>query len=235
MLRRIAAVAAVVVFAVPATRAQDIAAVCQQVMHPPVGAWSQFSMTGGRSDGAAMRMSVVGSERRGDSAYIWLEIALRGMPMGLPAGAGDTLSIVNKLLVTGFGPGMSNPREHVMKIGGAPAMTMPVGQGGAPAVPVMQECSDFKIVSWEGVTVPAGTFRALHMVGIKAPSDTWIVPDLPFGVVKVVTGGAAADSGRMVLVAHGTGATSQITETPGPYDPQLLMQLMQMMMGGARH
>lgn len=232
MLRRIAAIAAVVLSAVPAARAQDIAAVCQQVRHPPVGAWSQFSMTGGRANGATMRLSVVGSERRGDSAYIWLEFALRGMPMGLPGGVGDTLSIVNKLLVTGFGPGMTNPREHVMKIGGAPAMTMPVGQGGAPAVPAMQECSDFKIVGWESMTVPAGTFRALHMVGIKAPSDTWVVPDLPFGVVKVVTGGEAADSGQMVLTGHGMGATTRITEAPQPYDPQVLMQ---MMMGGKPH
>jgi hypothetical protein len=228
MLRRIAAALAVGLLAAPPARAQDLAAVCAQLVHPPVGAWSQFSMSGGRVNGATMRMSVVGSERRSDTAYIWLEIAVRGMPMGLPAGVADTLAMVNKLLVTGFGSGMTDPREHVMKIGSAPAMTIPVGpaRGGAPAAPVMQECSDFKIAGWESLTVPGGTFRALHMVGIKAPSDTWVVPDLPFGVVKVVTGGQPADSLQMVLTAHGMGATSQITEAPRPYDPQALMQMM---------
>jgi hypothetical protein len=234
MLRRIAAASAVMLCTVPAARAQDLAALCRGLTHPPVGAWSQYSMVGGRGNGASMRMSVVGSETRGDTAYLWLEFAVRGMPMGLSAGAGDTLAIVNQLLVTGFGPGMAEPREHVMKFGSAPAMTMPVGlaRAGAPGSSTMQDCTDGKVLGWESVTVPAGTFRALHVQNAEGKGDSWVVPDLPFGLVKAATGGEAEDSGQMVLVGHGMDAKSQITEAPRPYDPQLLMQ---MMMGGERH
>jgi hypothetical protein len=235
MLRRIAAASAVALCAVPAVRAQDLAAVCRRVMHPPVGAWSQFNMVGGRGNGATWRMSIVGSETRRDTAYLWLEFAVRGMPTGMPGGAGDTLTIVTKVLVAGFGPGMSEPREHIMKFGSAPAMTMPVEQAGGPGAEgpsMMRDCTDGKVVGWESVTVPAGAFRALHVQNAEGRGDSWVVPDLPFGLVKAAMGGDADDSGQMVLVGHGTGAKSQITETPRPYDAQLLMQLM---MGGASH
>ena len=232
MLRRIAAASALALCAVPAVRAQDLAAVCRRVMHPPVGAWSQFQIVGGRSHGGGMRLSIVGTETRRDTAYLWLEFAMRGMPVG---GDGrDTLTVVNKLLVAGFGPGMTEPREHIIKFGSAPAMTMPVDRAGGPAAgpSMMQDCTDGKVVGWESVTVPAGAFRALHVQDEEGKGDSWVVPDLPFGLVKGAMGGDADDSGQMVLVGHGTGAKSQITETPRPYDAQLLMQLM---MGGASH
>ena len=231
MLRRIAAASAVVLCAVPAVRAQDLDAVCRQVMHPPVGAWSQLNMVGGRTNGATMRISIVGTETRRDTAYLWMEFAVRGVPMGV--GGGDTITIVNKMLVAGFGPGMSEPREHIMKFGGAPAMTMPVGAaGGAQGPSMMQDCIDGKVVGWESVTVPAGTFRALHVQNAEGKGDSWVAPGLPFGLVKGATAGDAGDSGQMVLVGHGMGARSQITEAPRPYDQQLLMQWM---MGGGRH
>lgn len=233
MLRRIAAASALVLCAVPAAHAQDLAALCRQVMHPPVGAWSQFNLVRGRSKGATLRMSVVGAETRRDTAYLWLEFSVRGMPMGME-GEGDTLAMVNKLLVAGFGPGMAEPREHIMKVGSAPAMTMPVDRAGGPGAPgssTMQDCTDGKVLGWESVTVPAGTFRALHVQNAEGQADSWVAPDLPFGLVKAATGGEAEDSGQMVLVGHGMGAKSQITEAPQPYDPQLLMRLM---MGGKR-
>jgi hypothetical protein len=233
MLFRIAAASAVLLCAVPAARAQDLAALCRGLAHPPVGAWAQYSMVGGRAGGATMRLSIVGTETHGDTSYLWLEIAVRGMPLGMPGGAGDTLSIVNKMLVSGYGPGMAEPRAHVMKFGSAPAMTMPVGQGhgATPGARTMQDCGDGKVVGWERVTVPAGTFRAVHVQNAEGKGDSWVVPNLPFGLVKAATAGAEGDSGQMVLVSHGTGARSQITEAPRPYDAQLLMQLM---MSGAR-
>ncbi len=235
MVRRIAAAAAITLFAVPAARGQDLASLCRQVMHPPVGAWSQYAMVGGRAGGTTMRMSVVGTETRGDTSFLWLELTVNGAPMGLAGGSGDTISIINKMLVTGFGPEMSQPREHIMKFGGAPAMTMPVGQGpgaDAPGSTTMRSCTDGKVLGWESVTVPAGTFRAVHVQDADGKADSWIVPGLPFGLVRAATGGQEGDSGQMVLTGHGAGAKSQITEAPRPYDPQLLMQ---MMMGGVRH
>jgi hypothetical protein len=225
MLRRIAAATALVLLAAPAARAQDLAAVCRQVMHPPVGAWSQFNIAGGRANGATTRMAVVGTETRGDTAFLWLEFAAHGMPMGLPEGGGDTLTIINKLLVTAFGSAMAEPRQHVMKLGSAPAMTMPVGGAGAPTSP-MEDCAGGKVLGWESVTVPAGTFRALHVQDARGQGEAWIVPDLPFGMVKAAAGSDPSDSGQLVLVAHGMGATSQITEAPRPYDAQVLIRLL---------
>jgi len=230
MPRRIAALIAVLLFAAPAARAQDLAAVCRRIMHPPVGAWAEYGVQGGRGEGTTLRMSVVARETLNDTSFLWLEFAARGMPMGLGGAAADTLVVINKVLVPGFGPGMGEPRQHVLKFGSLPAMTMETGRRGpgGSGAPNMQDCGDGKVVGWESVTVPAGTFRALHVQDSEGKGDSWVTPDLPFGIVKA----QAADSGYMVLTKHGMGATSQITETPRPYDPKLLMQLL--MQGGQR-
>ena len=223
MVRRLACLTALLVGVAPPARAQDLAALCRQLAHPPVGAWSEFKVTGGRGDGTSMRMAVVGRETRGDSSLLWLEIAVRGMPLGMGEARNDSLVIVNKMLVPGYGPGMAEPRAHVMKFGSLPAMTMPENQRGpGGAAPALHDCGDGKVVGWESVTVPAGTFRALHVQDADGSGDAWVVPTLPFGMVKV----ADADSGFLVLTGHGTGARSQITETPQPYDPQAFMRLL---------
>ncbi len=227
MLRRIVAASAIALCAVPAARAQDLVALCERAMHPPVGAWSQFRIVGGREDGATMRMSVVGSETHEGTRYLWIEMAGRGFQAG-PAG-GDTLSMINKMLVTGFGPGMRQLRAHIMKIGSARAMEMPVNQSrgpGAPGADMLAECRSAKVIGWERVTVPGGTFRALHIQNADGKSDTWVDPDLPLALVKSTSAAGDQASRDMVLVGHGTGARSQITETPQPYDPRLFMQML---------
>lgn len=234
MLRRLATASALLLLAAPAARAQDLAEICRRVMRPPVGAWSQYTMVGGSARGATMRVSAVGTETHADTSLLWLEFAVRAIPAGAPDSSSDTISVVNKLLVTGFGPGMSEPHAHILKFGSAPAMTMPVGQGpGAdtPGSTTMQDCAGGKVLGWESVTVPAGTFRAVHLQNAEGKADAWIVPDLPFGLVKAATSGEEGDSGEMVLTAHGMGANSLIAEAPRPYDPQLLIQLMT---GGGR-
>jgi hypothetical protein len=227
MLRRIVAASAVALFAVPAARAQDLVAICQRAMHPAVGAWSQYRMVGGREDGATLRMSVVGRESHDGTAYLWIEVAARGFRMG--PGGGDTLSMISKMLAPGFGPGLGQARAHIVKIGSARAMEMPVRQArtpGAPGADVLANCRTAKVIGWERVTVPAGTFRALHIVNAQGKSDTWVNPDLPLAFVKSTTSEGAQGPHQMVLAAHGTGAKSQITETPQPYDPRLYMQMM---------
>jgi hypothetical protein len=213
--------------------AQDLSAICRQVTHPASGVWSEYRMVGGEGNGATMRIAVVGTERHADTTYLWLEFAARGFPMGGEEGAADSLTMINKMLVADFGAGMGAARSHVIKIGTAPAMEMPAHgvPGGAPGTSSMEECQDSRVVGWESVTVPAGTFRALHLRDADNKGDTWISADIPFGMVKAATGDDPSDSGRMVLVAHGTGARSQITETPQPYDAR---RFMQMLMQGRR-
>ena len=134
------------------------------------------------------------------------------------------------MLVPGIGPGMAAPRAVVMKLGSVPAMEMPMNapgaNRGAPGSDALRDCSNAKVIGWESVTVPAGTFRALHVQNAQGRGDSWIVPDLPFALVKMGTGHEANDSTRMVLLAHGMGAKSEITETPQPFNPGAFAQMM---------
>jgi len=233
MLRRIAAAAAVVLYAVPAVRAQDLVAICRKAMHPSVGAWSQYKMVGGREDGTTLRMSIVGSESREGSRYLWVEVAARAVRTG--PGAGDTLSMISKMLVPTFGSGSDQVRARIVKIGSARPMEMPVTQSRGPGTSgtdMLAQCRTAKVIGWERVTVPAGTFRALHIQNPGSKSDQWVDPGLPLALVKGTSGGGDQGSHQMVLLGHGTGARSQITGTPQPFNAQLMMQ---MMMGGTRH
>jgi hypothetical protein len=220
---RIVVAFAVALLAAASARAQDMRALCEKVLHPPVGSWSEFR-SGGTESSRTMRFAVVGRETHGDTAYLWLEFAARGLGTGETRGALDTITVITKVLAPGFGSAMERARTHIMKFGSMPAMEMPVGRSGDASTPMLEDCQKSEVVGWEQVTVPAGTFRALHVRDADGGTDTWVDPDLPFGVVK---GGAANDSDSIVLLAHGMGATSRITETPRPYDPRLFMQMLQ--------
>ena len=227
MTRPLALVASALLCAAPVAGGQDIAALCRKVAHPAVGSWSEFKFVGGTEDGGRLRLSVVGHETHGDTAYIWVEAAAHGMRMGQ-----DTMSIVTKILVSEFGPGMASPRAVVVKFKAMPAMEMPANgpQGGANGAGLMAKCAEAKSLGWESVTVPAGTFRALHIKDAEGKVNMWIVPDLPLALVKQ-QGPENEGGGELVLTAHGTGATTVITDTPQPFNQQLLMQ----MMSGGNH
>lgn len=231
MLRPVVAVLALVVVVPSVACAQDMAALCRRVRHPPVGAWSEFKFVGGRNDAATIRMSIVGTENREGAGYLWLEMAMRGFAMGSggEGGARESRPMITRMLVTDYGPGMRAARATIMKIGGAPAMEMPGGRSrgpGAAGAPTLENCRNAKVIGWESVTVPAGTFRALHVVNASGRGDSWIDPELPFALVKEATGGEEEQRHQLVLIAHGMGARSQITERPRPFDPRLFMQMM---------
>jgi hypothetical protein len=224
MMHRIAAATFLVALAPVALAAQDLTSICEKVQHPRVGAWSEFKMVGGRNDGATMRMSVVGTERREGAAYLWLEIVMRGFGAGRRAAASGPRLRISKMRVPGFGPGMGRPAVTIVKIDDVPAMEMPQGgQGpGSPRPTGLENCRNARVVGWESVTVPAGTFRALHIVGASGHSDSWVDPNLPFALVK--ENANDEEHSQTVLVGHGTGARSRITERPRPFDPQLFMR-----------
>ena len=235
-MRIVTAVPLVALFsaAVPApAHAQDLTALCERARHPAVGAWSQYQWKGGRNDGATLRMSIVGSERRDGAAYLWLEIVMRGFPMG-QAGRGGAATadtappIVSKVLVPGVGTSQGSPLASIIKVGKTPAMAMPAaarGMGGGAPAPGLDACAGARAVGWESVTVPAGTFRALHVVSASGNSNLWFTPDLPFGLVKE-QGTEDGEPRQLLLVTHGTGARSLITETPRPFDPRAFAEMM---------
>jgi hypothetical protein len=108
-------------------------------------------------------------------------------------------------------------RGIVMKSGTEPAMRMPeqmvamMGSRMASSVAaeMARNCLEMEVVGWEQVTVPAGTFRALHVRHARERTEAWIRPELYFGMVKVTT-----KDGTMELTGQGNDARSSITETP---------------------
>jgi hypothetical protein len=70
-------------------------------------------------------------------------------------------------------------------------------------------CEGVSLAGEESVTVPAGTFKALRYHNSKYASDTWVVPDQPFFMVK-----AKGKDFELSLTSSGQGAKSSIAETP---------------------
>jgi len=64
------------------------------------------------------------------------------------------------------------------------------------------------VVGWESVTVPAGTFRALH-VKTDDGGEVWASRDVPFGLVRT-----HGKQGDLALTGRGADAKSSITEKP---------------------
>lgn len=221
MLRSLAALAALSVALTP-LHSQDLVTLCKQMSHPAVGSWSSFKLVGGSDDGATMKISVVGTESHGDTAYLWVEMAMNGFG----GGRGQKFSGMSKMLVPGFGPGMQNPRAMILKIGTAPAMTMPMGgpmgRMAAGERTGFEKCGEGKSLGYQDVTVPAGTFHALHIQD-KDESDIWVMPSMALGLIKVTR---TSGNGTLVMTGHGTGAKDEINESPVPFNPAILMQMM---------
>lgn len=189
--------------------AQDQAELCGELQQrtPTVGLWASYAFTGGKSDGSRMRMALVGSEAQGDSTYFWYEMKIENA---------KSESMVMQLLVPGLAYQMGRARAVVMKAGNEPAMRMPqqmVSMMASRMMPnlaadMVRECLETQVVGWETVSVPAGSFRALH-IRQKDGNEGWVTLDHQFGLVKAVT-----RDGTMELTGRGSDATSSITETP---------------------
>jgi hypothetical protein len=209
-MRAIAVLAVVSCWLAPAPlTAQDQAALCGELQRrtPTVGSWASYGFTGGKSDGSRMRMALVGSEVQGDSTYFWYEMKIE---------SAKSETMIMQLLVPGLAYQMGRARAIVMKAGNEPAMRMPqqmVSMMASRMMPnlaadMVRECLETQVVGWETVSVPAGSFRALH-IRQKDGNEGWVTLDHQFGLVKAVT-----RDGTMELTGRGSDATSSITETP---------------------
>jgi len=191
--------------------AQDKEKVCTDFQNRPmrVGEWADYRWKGGRSEGSTMRMALVGTEAVAGTPNFWYEIALNDPRHG---------KTILQLLVPGFGFQAASIHGLIMKSGSEPAMRMPqqmvqmmAGQMGQNfAAEFARKCAQMDVAGWEQLTVPAGTFRALHIKDAGEQTEAWVVPDLYFGVARV----QLKDGSSMELTGKGTGAKSSITETP---------------------
>ncbi|OLB58453.1 MAG: hypothetical protein AUI13_06880 [Gemmatimonadetes bacterium 13_2_20CM_2_69_23] len=150
-------------FALPAQSPTDLADVCKVLGDAKPGQWASFDGTGSSGVGK-LRLAVVGSERAGDSTLYWFEVSFAGKDPGK--------SGVVQILTGSLASGLESPRALVFKVGPQPAMRisgemagMMGKQGGqnASAFDWAGKCGGAHVVGWESVTVPAGTFRALHV------------------------------------------------------------------------
>jgi hypothetical protein len=181
---------------------------------PKSGAWSEYAIsdkaTGKR---AVMRMSIVGT----DGGSYWYEVVNE---------EGEGSNII-KMLVKGDPNHPENIQRLIMKSGASPAREMPrefvlMGRRMAShmfeqrsGIPTSPEVKLQNVRTGEGVvTVPAGTFEVgLHQIvddSGKVYAEYRFSPVVsPFGVVT-----SDAGNTTMVLIGHGIGAKSIITEEP---------------------
>lgn len=199
--------------AAPAARAQDMADLCRQLRNLSVGQWAQWRFTGGgRAGGSVMRMAVVGTESHDNKTYYWLEMVSN------KGGGSDSTRTIMQMLVPGFLDQMHDIRGVIMKHGTDHAMRFPdqfVQMMGASVTKatgseIEKRCHQAHSTGYESVTVPAGSFRALHVVDDSSGAQAWISGSVPFGLVKT----QQKDGTTQVLIAKGSGAKSSITETP---------------------
>ncbi len=192
--------------ALAAQGASDLAAVCRAVGDAKLGQWASYDGSNASGSGK-LRLALVGSERAGDSTLYWFELNFTGNDANH--------SGVVQLLTSSLTAGASSPHAVIVKLGAQPAMRLS-GQMAAmmdqkgtntTAFDWASRCNEAHVVGWESVTVPAGTFRALHVT--TDDGDVWASRDVPFGFVKM-----HGKKGDLMLTARGADAKSSITEKP---------------------
>ena len=159
-----------------------------------------------------MRFAIVGTEAQEGTRYYWYEMTINDPTRGAK---GKTIM---QMLVPGLAYQAGGLRGMIMKTGDDPATRMPdqmirmMGSRMATNITaeITRSCLEMAVVGWEDVTVPAGTFHALHIRNPRDQTEAWVRTELYFGMVKVVI----KDGSVMALAGHGGGAKSSITETP---------------------
>jgi hypothetical protein len=199
---------ALAALSLPAQSPTDLADVCKVLGDAKPGQWASFDGTSGGS-GGKIRLAVVGSERAGDSTLYWFEVSFAGKDPGK--------SGVVQILTASLASGLEAPRALVVKMGPQPAMRISgemagmMGQKGGQNTSAFDwagRCSGAHVVGWESVTVPAGTFRALHLTTDDG-GEVWASREVPFGLVKT-----HGKQGDLALSGRGADAKSSITEKP---------------------
>ena len=173
---------------------------------PDVGQWAEYQGIMNKKP-YTMRYAVVGAEDREGKSLKWLELKM----------VGDTKdkNMVYQMLTPGTPAEMDQVQEVIFKTGDRPAMKMNAmmmkmirGQLSKNSV-LGNMCEGVSLAGEESVTVPAGTFKALRYHNSKYESDTWVVPDQPFFMVK-----STGKDFELSLTSSGEGAKSSITEPP---------------------
>lgn len=174
---------------------------------PDVGQWAEYQGVMNKKDPYTLRYAVVGAEERGGKGMKWLELRM--------VGEEENKNMVYQVLTPGTPAEMDQAQEIIFKPGDKRAMKMNAmmmkmlrGQLNKNSV-LGNMCEGVSLAGEESVTVPAGTFKALRYHNSKYESDTWVVPNQPFFMVK-----SKGKDFELSLTSTGDGAKSSITEPP---------------------
>ncbi len=180
--------------------------------NPIVGEGAEYEMQSAKGDKTDMQIAVVGKESvDGKDAY-WYETSLN---------RGNGQMIIKQLMVLN-GPDTQISRM-IMQMPGRPPMEMPtqmMHQDRAPQTADVRTGGED--LGSETITVPAGTFTCQHYRA-KSGGEVWVSQKVsPYGLVK-----SKSNDSSMELIKVITGAKDQITGTPQPFNPQMMMQQQQ--------
>jgi TonB family protein len=184
-----------------------------------VGQWASFLLYRGSAGDAEVRLATVATEWHRDTALYWLEVTYRPKK---PRAS----QIIAQVLTPGLPVEPTSIRAVTLQTGTGWVMQVADQTLGMiarriwedyPTVETLSSCLTAQVIGWETVTVPGGSFHALHIKG--ADCEEWLADSVPFGIVKLQSAG-----GQMALIAHGEGAKSSIVETPRQF-PQWLAEL----------
>ena len=180
--------------------------------NPVVGEGSEYEMQSAKGDKSNMQITIVGKESvDGKDAY-WYEMSFNH---------GNGQMIMKQLMVLN-GPDTQISRM-IMQMPGRPPMEMPTQMMHQDRTPQTADVrTGGEDLGSETITVPAGTFTCQHYRS-KSGGEVWISQKVsPYGLVK-----SKSNDTSMQLTKVITGAKDQITGTPQPFNPQMMMQQQQ--------
>ena len=180
--------------------------------NPVVGEGAQYSIQSQKGDKTDMQITVVGKESvDGKDAY-WYEMSFN---------RGNGEMVMKQLMVLNGAD--TQISRMIMQMPGRPPMEMPtqmLHQDHAPQTADVRTGGED--LGSDTITVPAGTFTC-HHYRTKSGGEVWVSQKVsPYGLVK-----SKSNDSSMELTKVITGAKDQITGTPQPFSPQMMMQQQQ--------
>ena len=180
--------------------------------NPVVGEGAQYSIQSQKGDKTDMQITVVGKESvDGKDAY-WYEMSFN---------RGNGEMVMKQLMVLNGAD--TQISRMIMQMPGRPPMEMPtqmLHQDHAPQTADVRTGGED--LGSDTITVPAGTFTCQHY-RTKSGGEVWVSQKVsPYGLVK-----SKSNESSMELTKVITGAKDQITGTPQPFSPQMMMQQQQ--------
>ena len=181
--------------------------------NPVMGAGAEYQIQPAKGDKSNIQITIVGKEAvEGKYAY-WYE-------MSFDRANGQMMVFKQLMVLNGADTQIS---RMIMQMPGRPPMEMPtqmMHQDRAPQTADVRTGGED--LGSDTITVPAGTFTCQHYK-TKSGGEVWISPKVsPYGLVK-----SKSNDTTMELTKLITGAKDQITGTPQPFNPQMMMQQQQ--------